>query len=43
MNMFPRSYERGSIEAYYSPSQINVSHATFPRSYERGSIEALPA
>ncbi len=36
---FPRSYERGSIEAS-SSSPVKKYGLTFPRSYERGSIEA---
>ena len=36
---FPRSYERGSIEAQHRG--LNHRHSpVFPRSYERGSIEA---
>ena len=37
--LFPRSYERGSIEACVLISPLLRIHE-FPRSYERGSIEA---
>src|SRR2546429_204979 len=37
---FPRSFERGSIEAASRPALI-AALAAFPRSFERGSIEAL--
>jgi hypothetical protein len=37
---FPRSYERGSIEAQWLTTVRPSSPKTFPRSYERGSIEA---
>ena len=39
---FPRSFERGSIEAPF-PVQDALGLAVFPRSFERGSIEALQA
>ena len=37
--LFPRSFERGSIEASVGTSGA-ASDAAFPRSFERGSIEA---
>ncbi len=37
---FPRSDERGSIEAYASIEKGRGHVTTFPRSDERGSIEA---
>ena len=37
---FPRSNERGSIEASWLPFGSCAAEAEFPRSNERGSIEA---
>ncbi len=39
---FPRSHDRGSIEAKSIPP-CSARNAAFPRSHDRGSIEALSA
>ena len=38
--LFPRSFERGSIEAIVIPMKLVKLQSKFPRSFERGSIEA---
>jgi len=38
---FPRSIERGPVEARLKIDHENLAHGLFPRSIERGPVEAL--
>ena len=38
--MFPRSYDRGLIEALFLRVLLGLMKCLFPRSYDRGLIEA---